>query len=58
MRLSLICLRVKIEKDYTIYNDKCVFNREKTLRESIDLANNRLDVKLLNTIISNALIID
>lgn len=58
VRLGSTCLRVKVEKDYTVYGDECVFGGGKTLREGMGLASGRSDVESLDTVISNALIVD
>ena len=58
VRLGSTCLRVKVEKDYTVYGDECVFGGGKTLREGMGLASGRSDAESLDTVISNALIVD
>ena len=58
VRLGSTCLRVKVEKDYTVYGDECVFGGGKTLREGMGLASGRSDFESLDTVISNALIVD
>lgn len=58
VRLGSTCLRVKVERDYTVYGDECVFGGGKTLREGMGLASGRSDVESLDTVISNALIVD
>ena len=58
VRLGSTCLRVKVEKDYTFYGDECKFGGGKTLREGMGQASGRSDAESLDTVISNALIVD
>ena len=58
VRLGSTCLWVKVEKDYTIYGDECKFGGGKTLREGMGQASGRSDAESLDTVISNALIVD
>ncbi|KAM0806337.1 urease [Usnea florida] len=58
VRLGSTSLWIKVEKDYTVYGDECKFGGGKTLREGMGQANGRSDVESLDTVISNALIID
>ena len=58
VRLGSTLLWVKVEKDYTVYGDECKFGGGKTLREGMGQASGRSDVESLDTVISNALIVD
>ena len=58
VRLGSTCLWIKVEKDYTVYGDECKFGGGKTLREGMGQATGRPDVESLDTVISNALIVD
>lgn len=58
VRLGLTSLWIKVEKDYTVYGDECSFGGGKTLREGMGQASGRSDVESLDTVISNALIVD
>ena len=58
LRLGSTCLWVKVEKDYTVYGDECKFGGGKTLREGMGQASGRADAESLDTVISNALIVD
>lgn len=58
VRLGSTCLWVKVEKDYTVYGDECKFGGGKTLREGMGQASGRSDAESLDTVISNALIVD
>ena len=58
VRLGLTNLWIKVEKDYTVYGDECTFGGGKTLREGMGQASGRPDVESLDTVISNALIVD
>ena len=58
VRLGSTSLWIKVEKDFTVYGDECKFGGGKTLREGMGQANGRSDVESLDTVISNALIID
>lgn len=58
VRLGSTCLWIKVEKDYTVYGDECKFGGGKTLREGMGQASGRPDVESLDTVISNALIVD
>ena len=58
VRLGATDLWIKVEKDYTAYGDECKFGGGKTLREGMGQASGRADVDSLDTVISNALIID
>lgn len=58
MRLGLTNLWIKVEKDYTLYGDECAFGGGKTIREGMGQASGRSHTECLDTVITNALIID
>jgi urease len=58
IRLGSTDLWIKVEKDYTIYGDECCFGGGKTIREGMGQANGRPDVEVLDTVITNAIIVD
>jgi urease len=58
VRLGSTDLWIKVEKDYTIYGDECKFGGGKTLREGMGQASGRPDAESLDTVITNALIVD
>ena len=58
VRLGATDLWIKVEKDYTMYGDECTFGGGKTLREGMGQASGRTDAESLDTVISNALIVD
>lgn len=58
VRLGSTNLWIKVEKDYTVYGDECTFGGGKTLREGMGQASGRSDAESLDTVISNALIVD
>ena len=58
VRLGATDLWIKVEKDYTVYGDECSFGGGKTLREGMGQATGRPDAESLDTLISNALIVD
>lgn len=58
VRLGSTSLWIKVEKDYTVYGDECSFGGGKTMREGMGQASGRSDVDSLDTVISNALIVD
>ena len=58
VRLGSTDLWVKVEKDYTVYGDECKFGGGKTLREGMGQASGRRDVESLDTVVTNALIVD
>jgi urease len=58
VRLGATDLWIKVEKDMTQYGDECSFGGGKTLRESMGQASGRSDKDTLDTLITNALIID
>jgi urease len=58
VRLGATDLWIKVEKDMTKYGDECAFGGGKTLREGMGQAGGRSDKKSLDTVITNALIVD
>lgn len=58
VRLGSTDLWVKVEKDFTVYGDECKFGGGKTLREGMGQASGRPDADSLDTVITNALIVD
>lgn len=58
VRLGATDLWIKVEKDMTTYGDECAFGGGKTLREGMGQAGGRSDKESLDTVITNALIVD
>jgi urease len=58
VRLGATELWIKVEKDMTTYGDECSFGGGKTLREGMGQAGGRSDAETLDTVITNALIVD
>ncbi|KAF2839366.1 urease [Patellaria atrata CBS 101060] len=58
IRLGATDLWIKVEKDYTSYGDECSFGGGKTLREGMGQAGGRPDSETLDTVITNALVVD
>lgn len=58
VRLGATNLWIKVERDFTVYGDECSFGGGKTLREGMGQASGRPDAESLDTVISNALIVD
>lgn len=58
VRLGATALWVKVEKDCTRYGDECSFGGGKTLREGMGQAGGRSDAETLDTVITNALVVD
>jgi urease len=58
VRLAATDLWIKVEKDFTRYGDECTFGGGKTLREGMGQASGRSDSETLDTVITNALIVD
>lgn len=58
VRLGFTDLWVKVEEDCTVYGDECKFGGGKTLREGMGQASGSSDSETLDTVITNALIID
>jgi urease len=58
VRLGATDLWIKVEKDMTRYGDECAFGGGKTLREGMGQAGGRSDEESLDTVVTNALIVD
>lgn len=58
VRLGNTDLWIKVETDLTQYGDECKFGGGKTLREGMGQASGRKDEEVLDTVITNALIVD
>jgi len=58
VRLGSTDLWIKVEKDLAHYGDECTFGGGKTLREGMGQATGRSDTESLDTVITNALIVD
>lgn len=58
VRLGATDLWIKVEKDVTTYGDECTFGGGKTIREGMGQAGGRSDEESLDTVITNALIVD
>ena len=58
IRLGDTSLKIAIEKDYTYYGDECKFGGGKTLREGMGQATGITSVDALDTVITNAIIVD
>ncbi|KAH8422595.1 urease Ure [Aspergillus melleus] len=58
VRLGLTNLWVKVEKDYASYGDECSFGGGKSLREGMGQSSEKSSEHCLDTVITNALIID
>jgi urease len=58
VRLGATDLWVKVEKDFTHYGDECSFGGGKTIRDGMGQAGGVSDKGSLDTVITNALIID
>lgn len=58
VRLGATDLWVKVEKDFTHYGDECSFGGGKTLRDGMGMAGGYSDKETLDTVITNALIVD
>lgn len=58
VRLGATDLWIKVEKDLTRYGDECIFGGGKSLREGMGQAGGRSDADSLDTVITNALIVD
>lgn len=52
------CLMIQVEKDYTVYGEECKFGGGKTLREGMGQCTSILSGQALDTVITNALIVD
>jgi urease len=58
IRLGDTALEICVEKDYTVYGDECKFGGGKTLREGMGQATGVHSECALDTVITNALIVD
>ena len=58
VRLGDTSLVVRVEKDFAVYGDECKFGGGKTLREGMGQAAGVDSSQVLETIITNALVID
>lgn len=58
VRLGATDLWVKVEKDYAYYGDECSFGGGKTIRDGMGQAGGRPDAECLDTVVTNALIVD
>ncbi|XP_071041832.1 uncharacterized protein [Parasteatoda tepidariorum] len=58
VRLGDMSLIIKIEKDFTVYGDECKFGGGKVLREGMGQASLRSSHEVLDTVITNCIIID
>ncbi|KAE8149654.1 hypothetical protein BDV25DRAFT_172715 [Aspergillus avenaceus] len=58
VRLGTTNLWVRVEKDYTSYGDECSFGGGKSLREGMGQSSEKSHQECLDTVITNALIID
>ncbi|KAI4216612.1 MAG: hypothetical protein LQ351_001101 [Letrouitia transgressa] len=58
VRLGPTDLWITVEDDLTLYGDECKFGGGKTVRDGMAQSSGRTDAETLDTLISNALIID
>ncbi|KAL8923814.1 MAG: hypothetical protein Q9208_004375 [Pyrenodesmia sp. 3 TL-2023] len=58
VRLGSTDLHIKVEKDFTIYGDECTFGTGKNLRDGMAQASGRDHADSLDTLITNALVVD
>lgn len=58
IRLGPTDLWIKVERDMTVYGDECSFGGGKTIRDGMGQASGRRDAECLDTVITNALIVD
>lgn len=58
IRLGATDLWIQIEKDFTRYGDECTFGGGKTIRDGMGQASGRSDNDCLDTVITNAVIVD
>lgn len=58
VRLGDMELYLAVEKDMTVYGDECKFGGGKVLREGMGQASGRNSAQVVDTIITNALIVD
>ncbi|GAM84854.1 hypothetical protein ANO11243_028560 [Dothideomycetidae sp. 11243] len=58
VRLGATDLWIKVEKDFAFYGDECTFGGGKTVRDGMGQASGRSGSTSLDTVITNALIVD
>jgi urease subunit alpha len=58
VRLGDTSLKIKVEKDYTVYGEECVFGGGKVIRDGMGQASGFRDEEVLDTVITNALVVD
>ncbi|KAJ9629929.1 Urease [Taxawa tesnikishii (nom. ined.)] len=58
VRLGATDLWIRVEKDFTRYGDECSFGGGKTIRDGMGQAAGRPDAECLDTVVTNALIVD
>ena len=58
VRLGATDLWIKVERDFTHYGDECTFGGGKTIRDGMGQATGRADADCLDTVITNALVVD
>ena len=58
VRLGMTDLWISVEKDLTIHGDECSFGGGKTIRDGMGQASGWKDDECLDTVITNALIVD
>lgn len=58
VRLGSTDLWIKVEKDFTVYGDECKFGGGKTLRDGMAQTSGQGQSNSLDTVITNALIVD
>ncbi|KAF7191064.1 Urease [Pseudocercospora fuligena] len=58
IRLGPTDLWIQVERDLTVYGDECSFGGGKTIRDGMGQASGRADKDALDTVVTNALIVD
>lgn len=58
VRLGATDLWIKVEFDHAVYGDECTFGGGKTVRDGMGQASGQADGECLDTVITNALVID
>ncbi|KAF2207270.1 hypothetical protein CERZMDRAFT_102555 [Cercospora zeae-maydis SCOH1-5] len=58
VRLGATELWIQVERDLTVYGDECSFGGGKTIRDGMGQASGRADKDCLDTVVTNALIVD
>ncbi|MDR0733191.1 MAG: urease subunit alpha [Dysgonamonadaceae bacterium] len=58
VRLGDTGLKIKVENDHTVYGEECVFGGGKVIRDDMGQASGFSDDETLDTVITNALIVD